>query len=106
MAEEHESVDEVRADKAGTTGDENALSLRVGQEPDRRELVHGRVLDRVGVLEVGRLGAVGLLVLVGILGALLDIRGRLGGVSARTRGHETSRNDPIALDQTTPSLTR
>ena len=37
MAEEHEAVDQVRADETGATGDENTLALGRGEELDGRE---------------------------------------------------------------------
>jgi hypothetical protein len=54
---------------------QNSLSLRVGEELDGRELGDGGVLDRVGVLVVGRLGSVVLLGASDIvdLRALLDV---------------------------------
>jgi hypothetical protein len=74
VAEEHEAVDKVRADKAGATGDEDALALGIGEEADGGELGKGGVLDLVRVLVVDRLGAVVLRgrADVGGLGASLD----------------------------------
>ena len=58
MAKEHETVDEVGADKAGATGDKDALALRWREEPHRREAGEGGVGDGLGVRMENRLGLV------------------------------------------------
>ena len=58
VTEEHQSVDQVGTDETGTAGNENSLSLSVGQELDGRELGHGREGDRVVLFIVGRLSTV------------------------------------------------
>jgi len=53
MTEKHETVDEVRADKAGATRDEDALAARLGEELDGGETTEGGVGDglRLGVID-------------------------------------------------------
>ena len=58
VAEEHQSVHEVRANKPSTTSDKDAFALRRRQEFDRRKTAEGRVGDGVGVGVVDRLGLV------------------------------------------------
>jgi hypothetical protein len=58
VTEEHQSVDQVRTDETGTAGNEDSLSLSVGQQLDRGELGHGGEGDGVVLLVVGRLGTV------------------------------------------------
>lgn len=73
MTEQHQSIDQVRSNETSSTSDyqsartlltfeqrkltQDPLSLRVGQELDRRELGNGSVLDRVGLLVVDRFGS-------------------------------------------------
>lgn len=62
MAEEHEAVNEVRADETGTTSDEDAFAL------GRREKLHGREAGEGGVgdgLDVGMKDGLGLVRIVG-----------------------------------------
>lgn len=88
MAEKHESVNQVGTDKTGTTSNftsplasylpdihnrrltQDPLSLVVGEELDRGELVDSRVLDGVGVVVIGGLGGE---VLLGSVKRDLDI---------------------------------
>ena len=58
VAEEHKTVNQMGADEAGATGDENALALRRREEFDRREAREGCVGDGLGVWVVDGLGLV------------------------------------------------
>ena len=53
VAEEHEAVDEMGADKACTARDEDAFSVGLGKELDRGETAEGGVGDglRLGVID-------------------------------------------------------
>jgi len=53
VAEEHETVDEMGADKAGTTGDEDALAVRLGEKFYGRKAAEGGVGDslRLGIVD-------------------------------------------------------
>lgn len=95
VTQKHESVDQVGTNETGTTGDEDSLTLRVGEELDRGELGDSGVLDRVGVGIVGRLDTVVLVLGRGeVLGLVtrLDVAGGLGMIRKRhSRQHgETS----------------
>lgn len=88
MAEKHESVNQVGTDETGTTSNfksplasylpdipngrltQDPLSLVVGEELDRGELVDSGVLDGVGVVVIGGLGGE---VLLGSVKRDLDI---------------------------------
>ena len=49
MAQDHETVHEMRTDEAGATGDKDALALGRGKELDGRETREGGVRDGLGV---------------------------------------------------------
>ena len=55
MTEDHEAVDQMRADEACTTCDEDALATRLGEKLDRGETAEGGVGDGLGLRVVDRL---------------------------------------------------
>ena len=59
VTEDHEAVDEMGADEAGTAGDEDALALGRREEFDGREAGEGGVGDRLAVGMEDGLGLVG-----------------------------------------------
>lgn len=58
VAEEHQAVNEMRANETGTTGDEDAFALGWSEKPDGGEAGEGGVGDGLDVGVEDRLGLV------------------------------------------------
>ena len=119
MAEDHETVNQMGTDKAGATGDKDALALRRREELDGGEAGEGGVGDGLDVRVVDRLGLVGTvssceLCVFHILFLLLAVGGRLcshdivgteverpqdieGHFAVKTKALEANGGDDIAV---------
>lgn len=78
MTQEHQTVDEMRANEAGASSNEDALAVGWSKESNGSETSEGRVRDGVGIRMINRLGLI-LSVPLGKLGVLgLLVVGRRG----------------------------
>lgn len=85
MTKEHQTVNEMRANEAGASGNEDALAVGWSKEPNGGETSESRVRDRVGIRVINRLGLILSVPLgkLGMLGLLVIGRGRRNTLARR-----------------------